>query len=36
MRSTIFRQYDTRWGSLGYPTKAYSFACQKEIVATVN
>ncbi len=26
MRSAIFRQYDTRWGSLGYPTKAYSFA----------
>ena len=26
MRSTIFRQYDSRWGSLGYPTKAYSFA----------
>lgn len=26
MRSTIFRQYDSRWGSLAYPTKAYSFA----------
>lgn len=26
MRSTIFRQYDTRWGSLPYPTKSYSFA----------
>ena len=26
MRSTIFRQYDSRWGSLGYPTKAFSFA----------
>jgi hypothetical protein len=26
MRSAIFRQYDSRWGSLPYPTKAYSFA----------
>lgn len=26
MRNVIFRQYDTRWGSLAYPTKAYSFA----------
>lgn len=26
MRSTIFRQYDSRWGNLAYPTKAYSFA----------
>lgn len=26
MRSTIFRQYDSRWGSLPYPTKEYSFA----------
>lgn len=26
MRSEIFRQYDSRWGSLPYPTKSYSFA----------
>jgi hypothetical protein len=26
MRKTIFRQYDSRWGSLPYPTKGYSFA----------
>lgn len=26
MRDTIFRQYDSRWGSLAYPTKSYSFA----------
>ena len=26
MRSEIFRQYDSRWGSLAYPTKSYSFA----------
>lgn len=26
MRSTIFRQYDSRWGSLGYPTKDSNFA----------
>ena len=26
MRSTIFRQYDTRWGSLAYPVKKSSFA----------
>lgn len=26
MRSSIFRQYDSRWGSLAYPTKAYSFS----------
>lgn len=26
MRSAIFRQYDSRWGSLAYPTKSYSFA----------
>lgn len=26
MRDTIFRQYDSRWGNLAYPTKAYSFA----------
>lgn len=26
MRSTIFRQYDSRWGSLAYPTSAYTFA----------
>ncbi len=25
MRSEIFRQYDSRWSSLGYPTKASSF-----------
>lgn len=26
MRSTIFRQYDSRWGSLPYPTSRYSFS----------
>lgn len=26
MRSAIFRQYDSRWGSLPYPTKSYSFS----------
>ncbi len=26
MNSNIFRQADSRWGSLPYPTKAYSFA----------
>lgn len=26
MRSEIFRQYDSRWGNLPYPTKSYSFA----------
>lgn len=26
MRDTIFRQYDSRWGSLSYPTRSYSFA----------
>lgn len=26
MRDAIFRQYDSRWGSLPYPTKSYSFA----------
>lgn len=26
MRKEIFRQYDSRWGSLAYPTKSYSFA----------
>lgn len=26
MRSEIFRQYDSRWGKLAYPTKNYSFA----------
>ena len=25
MRSAIFRQYDTRWAGLGYPTKSSSF-----------
>lgn len=25
MQKTIFRQYDSRWGSLGYPTKDSSF-----------
>lgn len=26
MRKTIYRQYDSRWGSLAYPTKSYTFA----------
>lgn len=26
MREVIFRQYDSRWGGLAYPTKSYSFA----------
>lgn len=26
MREQIFRQYDSRWGNLPYPTKSYSFA----------
>ena len=26
MNSNIYRQADSRWGSLGYPTKTYSFA----------
>lgn len=26
MRSTIFRQYDSRWGSLSYPIRSSSFA----------
>ena len=26
MNSKIYRQADSRWGSLPYPTKAYSFA----------
>lgn len=26
MRDEIFRQYDSRWGKLPYPTKSYSFA----------
>lgn len=26
MRSEVFRQYDSRWGSLPYPTKGYSFS----------
>ena len=26
MNKTIYRQADSRWGSLGYPTKKYSFA----------
>jgi len=26
MRSTIFRQYDSRWGSLGYPASPYTLS----------
>lgn len=26
MQDVIYRQYDSRWGSLPYPTKSYSFA----------
>lgn len=26
MRSTIYRQYDSRWANLGYPTKSSSFS----------
>lgn len=26
MRDVIFKQYDSRWGDLPYPTKSYSFA----------